>query len=109
MMKPIKQKIYSIAQSAVVLLFLFHLPVAAQPSSNTKDISQKQAAIELIHRVLPKDASSFIVKIIPADSGRDVFEIESRHNAIILSGNNAVSVASAFNWYLKCYCHCEIS
>ncbi len=42
-------------------------------------------------------------------SGRDVFEIESRDGKIVLRGNTALSMATALNWYLKHYCHCDIS
>ena len=39
----------------------------------------------------------------------DIFEIEARAGKIILRGNDAVSVASALNWYLKYDCHCDLS
>ena len=35
------------------------------------------------------------------EGGKDVFEVASDGRKIILSGNNGVSVASAYNWYLK--------
>lgn len=48
----------------------------------------------------------FILQEIPADHGRDVFEVEaSKNGKIILRGNNGVSVATAFNWYLKEVAH----
>jgi Alpha-N-acetylglucosaminidase (NAGLU) N-terminal domain len=28
---------------------------------------------------------------------------------IVLRGNNGVAVASALNWYLKYFCHCQVS
>lgn len=63
----------------------------------------------LIERVLPQQAGSFVVEIIPAVDDDDVFEIESRDGKIVLRGNNGVSVASGLNWYLKYYCHCQLS
>ena len=36
------------------------------------------AARGLIGRVVPKHAARFVVETIPAEQGRDVFEIESR-------------------------------
>lgn len=70
----------------------------------------KQASEELLKRILPDKASLFLVAIIPAINGHDIFEIESSTNGkIVLRGNNAISIASAFNWYLKYYAHCEIS
>jgi alpha-N-acetylglucosaminidase len=67
----------------------------------------EQAARDLVRRVLP--ANAFRVEIIPVDQGRDVFEIESRGDKIVLRGNNGVAVGSALNWYLKYYCQCHYS
>ena len=63
----------------------------------------------MIQRIVPKQAKQFVVETIPADNGHDVFEIESRGGKIVLRGNDAVSIASALNWYLKNDCHCDIS
>ena len=68
-----------------------------------------QVASGLIARVVPDAAQHFIVETIPQDNGRDVFEIESRGDKIILRGNDAVSIASALNWYLENPCRCNIS
>jgi alpha-N-acetylglucosaminidase len=64
---------------------------------------------DLIHRILPAQADEFDLQHIDTDAGRDVFEIESNGNRIVLRGNNGVSIASALNWYLKYDCHCQIS
>lgn len=65
----------------------------------------------LLDRLLPthphKDAFEFAV--IPKDDGKDVFEIRSDSGKVIVSGNNAVSLATGLNWYLKHYCHCHVS
>ena len=63
----------------------------------------------LIQRVLPGHASQFVVEMVLTDNGHDIFEIESRGNNIILRGNNGVAVASALDWYLKYFCHCQVS
>jgi len=75
---------------------------AAEPNIET-------AARGLIERVLPEQARQFVVETIPADNGRDVFEVESRGSKIVLRGDNGVSIASALNWYLQNECHCDIS
>lgn len=64
-------------------------------------------AKRLITRVLPGSANSFIVEEIKStETNNDIFEIEAAKNGkIILRGNNPVSVATAFNWYLKYYAH----
>ena len=46
-------------------------------------------------------ADAFIVETISQQNGKDVFEIESRNGKIVLRGNNGVSIAVAFNWYLR--------
>jgi len=69
----------------------------------------EQAAHALIARVLPAEAGHFVVSYIPPEKGEDVFELESKHGKILLRGSNGVSVASAFYFYLKNYCHCNIS
>ncbi len=67
------------------------------------------AATQLIGRVVPQQASAFLVQHIDADNGKDVFEIESDGDKVVLRGNNGVSIASALNWYLKYDCHCATS
>lgn len=59
--------------------------------------------------MVPAAAADFAVEIIDAENGRDVFEVRDGGDRIFLRGNNAVSVASALNWYLKYYCHCQVS
>lgn len=55
----------------------------------------------LIQRVLPGHSQEFQLKVISAENGLDVFEVSSGKGKIILSGNSAVSLAMAFNTYLK--------
>ncbi len=69
---------------------------------------EEEAAIGLIHRILPTHAGQFEVQFSASDS-IDFFEIESVNNKIILRGNNGVSIASALYYYLKEYCHCQIT
>jgi alpha-N-acetylglucosaminidase len=59
------------------------------------------AARALIARVLPAHANDFVCEIIPADEGRDVFELSERGGKILLRGNSGVSLSMAFNWYLR--------
>lgn len=76
---------------------------APQQSAVTKEI------IALVNRIIPAHASLFGIELITADKGKDVFELESKGNTIMLRGNNGVSVASALNYYLKNFAHCHIS
>jgi alpha-N-acetylglucosaminidase len=56
----------------------------------------------LISRIVPKNASSFQLEIIPSEGVYDVFEIESgAKGKIILRGNNGIALATALNCYLR--------
>src|SRR6185312_8146875 len=98
----------SFLRKIIVLVWVILLSTTAV-AQQTNVISQRKAAKSLVHRIIPSKASSFEVEIIPSANGKDIFEIKSRGNKIILSGNNPVSIASALNWYLKYYCHCQVS
>jgi alpha-N-acetylglucosaminidase len=63
----------------------------------------------LIKRIIPAHAAKFSIKFIPKAGDNDVFELESKNGKIILGGNNGISIASALNYYLKNYAHCDIS
>jgi alpha-N-acetylglucosaminidase len=67
------------------------------------------AAYELIHRVVPQIEDKLIVDSIPPEKGKDAFEISSKGNKIVLAGSSPVAIASALNWYLKYFCHCQLS
>ncbi|WP_242695936.1 alpha-N-acetylglucosaminidase [Desertivirga brevis] len=68
-----------------------------------------QAGKDLISRILPARANSFILETIPGTSGKDVFELESRDKKIIIRGNNGVALASGLYYYLTEYGHCQIT
>lgn len=71
---------------------------------------QEKAVRDLIKRVLPDHAQYFTVAFIEKDEDeQDLFEIESVEGKIMLRGNNGVSIASALNYYLKNFCHCQIT
>lgn len=73
------------------------------------DKAQLIAVQNLIKRVLPGHYQFFQTALIPSDKGKDVFELQSANGKIILRGNNGVSIASALNYYLKNYAHCDIT
>lgn len=70
------------------------------------DLGESKA---LIKRIIPTRASAFEVGYLPQENGKDVFEISSKNGKIILKGSTGVSIASAFNYYLNEYCHCQIT
>jgi alpha-N-acetylglucosaminidase len=68
-----------------------------------------QASYALIKRIIPKQASSFVIEPMQQQNGKDIFEIESRNSKIVLRGNNGVAVASALYYYLTEYGHCQVT
>jgi alpha-N-acetylglucosaminidase len=96
----------------LLLLIFFTLPLtdiwAANQHIDSSDLNKK-ASYDLIKRILPAYADRFIVEYLPKENNKDVFELESRNDQIVLRGNNGVSVASAFNYWLKNYAHCDVS
>jgi alpha-N-acetylglucosaminidase len=93
------------SRSILTLVVLFCLT----SGSTAAHAGQTDAVAALVKRVVPTIADRFDLAVIPADAGRDVFEIESTGDRIALRGNNGVSIASALNWYLKYDCHCQLS
>ena len=93
----------------LVLIGLCNSPLFTYAGFVNKDDKYILAAKDLIQRVTPSVQNRFVLQIISQENDKDVFELESKDGKIILSGNNGVSLASAFNYYLKEYCHCLYS
>jgi len=81
-----------------ILVLVFLSPLITAFGQESMTIRESKA---LIQRVLEKHTNDFLLKEIPTENGRDVFEVATQNGKIALSGNNAVSIATAFNWYLK--------
>ena len=96
-LQPLTQIVKHLFLLATILVLL----VAASQVRAASINSQSTAAGALIARVLPDHAAAFVCELIPAAEGNDVFEIEARAGKIVLRGNNGVSLAMAFNWYLR--------
>jgi len=77
--------------------------------ANGSRADQLEAARGLLSRVLPRHHAAFRIELIPKHEGRDVFEIETLKGKTVLRGSTGVAVASALNWYLEEYCHCDVS
>jgi alpha-N-acetylglucosaminidase len=85
-----------------ILLFLISASTAAFAQVD------KDATASFIKRIVSSRADEFVIEEIPKENDKDVFELESKNNKIILRGNNGLSVASALNYYLKNYCFSDI-
>lgn len=66
------------------------------------------ASTALIKRIVPSHANEFVIAALPF-SKKDVFEIETRNNKIVLKGTSGVAIASALYYYLNTYCHAQIT
>ena len=84
------------APSSLIAAAVKNVPAVAAPP-----VPATAAATELIRRVLPAQADQILTELLPAADGRDVFEIEAKSGKIVLRGNNGLSLAMAFNWYLR--------
>ena len=69
----------------------------------------REAVGAFIRRIVQDRAGDFQIAYIGPVRGKDVFELESSHGKILLKGTNGLSVASALNYYLTRYCHCQIT
>lgn len=63
----------------------------------------------MIERVLPGKSNAFSIRYINKENDHDVFELSGNSNKIIISGNNNISLAKAFYYYLVNYCHASLS
>ena len=73
------------------------------------DAEAPRSARALLKRLLPDHEDRFAFETLAPEAGRDVFEIESRGDRIVIRGNTGVSMAMGLNWYLKHDCHCHVS
>lgn len=73
------------------------------------DPDASQAAVALLGRLLPNHIDRFTFLVIPPETGRDVFEIETHDSKVVIGGNTSVSMAMGLNWYLKHHCRCHVS
>ena len=86
---------------------LIFLVSGMQPIQATKQ--QEDAALALVKRIIPKEAGNFTVTILEKEGEKDFFELDSENGRINLKGTNGVAVASALNYYLTNYAHCQIT
>lgn len=89
------------------LLFTGSMLLAAITA--TAAIPDKKAINDLVKRVLKEQAVHFETEFIPQENGKDIFELESKGGVILLKGSNGISIASALNYYLQHYAHCDLS
>ncbi len=103
----LKRTAFAIILSVLVFGTLASAQIAPAKSQGPDEI--KKAVFGVIDRQLPGRAGGFAVEVIPADNGKDVFEIESKDSIVVLRGNTPTAILSGLNWYLKYYAKAHIS
>ncbi len=90
-----------------MLATLALLPVLPAIAATPADLE----ASALIGRIVPEHAGRFAVDTsLPPQDAKDVFRVsDTADGKILIQGNNGVSVASGFNWYLKNRAQCHVS
>lgn len=63
---------------------------------------------DLVKRLLPGYETQFEFNV-DSTANEDFFELRSHKGKIVITGNRPVSVSFGLNWYLKYYCHCNLS
>ncbi len=91
-----------------ILIVLFLLTVYSCKNKNVSINKAKTPIQELLYRITPNHADEFIFETL-ANSEKDIFEIQSIDQKIIIKGNNYNSMAVGLNYYLKNYCYTYIS
>lgn len=71
--------------------------------------SHIEATYALIERMTPGYGKQIRLQLIEAEGGKDVYEITSENGKVLLKGNNAVALSTAFNQYLKYTCNAHVS
>ena len=100
-MKPLTNKLSGIITLIIIAAFNFNFAFG-----KTIPISVI-AAKNLTRRLIPKYQDQFVFEQIK--SRKDVFQLKSFKNKILIQGNNANSMAVGLNYYLKYYCNSDIS
>jgi alpha-N-acetylglucosaminidase len=88
------------------LLFVAVLTFASVAGAEDSAVT---AARGVIDRTVPGLSAAVDLKLMNADGGHDVFEIEQHGDRLTFRGNNAVALSSAAGWYLKHVAGCDFS
>lgn len=90
-----------------IYLIIVMLLLSLSAGAKEKDVAAMQS---MVKRLLPAYAENFQFKKIKPVDGKDCFRLEpSAPGKIVISGNNANSMAMGLNHYLRYYCLTTIS
>jgi alpha-N-acetylglucosaminidase len=68
-----------------------------------------KAVNELAQRRTPWLAKMLVFSAIPKEDGKDVFELSTKNNKVYIAATDANTASFGLNWYLKYYCHRNMS
>ncbi|MCF7567978.1 alpha-N-acetylglucosaminidase [Sabulilitoribacter arenilitoris] len=91
-----------------LLIVLFLVTVYGCKNKKNSEYNVKTPIQELLYRIAPKHSDKFSFETIE-NSEKDLFEIQSTKNKIVIRGNNHNSLAVGLNYYLKNYCNTYVS
>lgn len=84
-------------------------PMAHESEEAARASDAVEAAAGLARRVLGSAATGFRFEPIAADVGRDVFELESVGDGVVVRGNSALSMAVGLHHYLRYHARASVS
>lgn len=82
------------------LLMLVGLTAKTAPYEEVKGIASRR---------FPWLAKALVFQVVPAEDGKDIFELSSEKGKVIIAASTANAAAEGLNWYLKYYCHRSMS
>lgn len=91
----------------LLALLAVTLAPAASPAMAAEDPTG--AVRNLIDRLLPGRSAQFLLRSIPPEGGRAVFELDNADGRICIRGSSGVAMASGLNWYLTHVGGCQVS
>lgn len=82
------------------VLMLAGLTAKTAPYEEVKGIASRR---------FPWLAKALVFQVIPAEDGKEVFELSSVKGKVVVAASTANAAAEGLNWYLKYYCHRSMS
>jgi alpha-N-acetylglucosaminidase len=99
-------RIKNMLKIAVYATFILSFLLTGASQALSKEADPIHA---LVLRIAPAYRDGLVFEKMPADSGRDVFELSSANGKVFIRGNNFNSMAVGLNYYLKYYCYIYVS
>ncbi len=96
------------SRKSIILLFVLSF-IFAGYSFAVSQSDSNSAVYDLVQRLVPQWKNAIKFENISSDNGKDVFELQSADDKLIIRGNSVLSQAVGLNWFLKYYCNTSVS